>query len=248
MLGIQIRQPRFNMYHLDEGEMFIKEFAANCQFVYPDTEKVENLSGVILIGSRSIIFEPDDHKYSIIKFHFRYISEGVKIIQIQNKEMFKLFVSKIIEIPFSKRVDSYKTYDIKSDVFIHFLFEKIEHVAQIIYELLNKFNSKSTVFDFDSVEYLGNLYSFKFDYTRVKSINEKFLLKSEIFVKQILPLIEVPGLLMITDVRIYFQPLFTLNTKKSILIKHKNINSLYKRRIKLREVTKTIFISYYFFI
>ena len=237
MLGIQIRQPRFNLYHLDEGEIFIKEFAANCQFVYPETETVENLSGVILIGSRSIIFEPDDHKFSIIKFHFRYLAaEGVKIVQIQNKEMFKLFVTKLIEVPCGKRVEPYKTYDIKSDVFIHFLFEKIEHVAQIVYELISKFNFKSTVFEFDSVEFLGNLYSFKFDYTRVKSINEKFLFKSEIFVKQILPLIEVPGLLMITDIRIYFQPLFTLNTKKSISIKLKNILSLFKRRIKLKEV------------
>lgn len=236
MLGIQVRQPRFNLYHLDEGEMFIKEFAVNCQFAYPETEKVENLPGVILIGSRSIIFEPDDPNYSIVKFHFRYIQDRPKIIFIDAKEMFKLFVNKIIEIPHGYITQPYKTYDIKSDVYIHFLFEKIEQVAQIIYELIEKFNSKSSVFDFDSVEYLGNLYNFKFDYTRIKSINEKILLKSELFVKQFLPLIEVPGLLMVTDTRIYFQPLFTLNTKKCMNIKYNTISKLFKRRIKLREV------------
>lgn len=236
MLGIQVRQPRFNLYDLDEGEMFIKEFAVNCQFVYPATEKVENLQGVILIGSRSIIFEPDDHSYSLIKFHFRYIQERPKMVLIESKEMFKLFVTKLIQVPHHKVPEPYLTYDIKSDVYIHFLFERIEAVAQIIYELIDKYNSKQTVFEFDSVDYLGNLYSFKFDYTRIKSINEKFLLKSELFIKQLLPLIEVPGLLMITDARIYFQPLFTVNNKKCLSIKYDNINKLFKRRIKLSEV------------
>lgn len=236
MFGIHVRQPRFNLYHLDEGEMFIKEFAVTCQFVYPETQKVENLPGVLLIGSRSLIFEPDDYAYSIVKFHFRYINDKPKIITVDNKEMFKLFVTKIIEIPKGRIIQPYHTNDIKSDVFIHFLFEKIEHVAQIIYELIEKFNSKSTMFDFDSVEYLGNLYNFKFDFTRIKSINEKILLKNELFVKQALPLIEVPGLLLITDLRIYFQPLFTLNTKKTMNIEHNSITKIFKRKTKLKDV------------
>jgi hypothetical protein len=236
MLGIQVRHPRFNLYHLDEGELFIKEFAVTCQFVYPETEKVENLSGVVLLGSRSIIFEPDDHKLSIVKFHFRNITDRPKIMALDNKELFKLTVSKLIVIPHGIIVQPYVTYNMKSDVYIHFLFEKIEQVAQVVYELFEKYNSKATVFDFDSIEYLGSLYNFKFDYTGIKSINEKILLKSEIFVKQLLPLIEVPGVLMVTDTRIYFQPLFTLNTKKSLSIKYSSISKLFKRRTKLREV------------
>jgi hypothetical protein len=236
MLGIQIRQPRFNLYHLDEGEMFIKEFAATCKFVYPESGNIEMFTGVILIGSRSLIFEADDPCYSIIKFHFRYFADRPKIIIIDNKEIFKAVVNKLVEIPHGKKIQPFQTHDIKSDVFIDFLFEKIETVAHIIYELLDKFNSKQTVFDSDNIEYLGNLYNFKFDYTRIKSINEKFLLKQEIYVKQFLPLVEVPGMLMLTDSRIYFQPLFTLNTKKCISIKYSNIMKLYKRRVRLREV------------
>lgn len=236
MLGIQIRHPRFNLYDLDEGEMFIKEFAATCQFVYPETEKVENLSGMILIASRSFIFEPDDQSYSIVKFHFRYLADKPRIVIIDNKEMFKCVFNKIVEIPQTKVIQPFKTYDIKSDVYVHFNFEKIETVAHIIYELIEKFNSKQTAYDFDNVDYLGNLYSFKFDYTRIKSINEVFRLKQEIFVRQLLPLIEVPGLIMVTDCRTYFQPLFTLNTKKSISVKYSKINKLFKRRVKLREV------------
>ncbi len=153
MLGIHVRHPRFNLYHLDEGELFIKEFGVTCQFVYPETEKVENLSGVVLIGSRSIIFEPDDNKLSIVKFHFRNITDRPKIMTLDNKELFKLKVSKLIVIPHGIIVQPYVTYNMKSDVYIHFLFEKIEQVAQVVYELFEKYNSKATVFDFDSIEY-----------------------------------------------------------------------------------------------
>lgn len=238
MLGIQVRKPRFSLYHLEEGELFIKESAVYCQFVYPETQKVENLIGVLLIGSRSLIFEPDEHSFSIVKFHFRYMSEKPKIVSFDNKDMIKFKASHIIEIPKGNMLQPYKTHHVKSDVFINFQFEKLDTISQAIYELVDKFNSKSTSFEFDTIEYLGNLYSFQFDYTTIKSINEKFLLKREIFVKQILPLIEAPGLLMLTDARIYFQPLFTVNTKKTLSFKYSTITKLYKRRIKLTEVYK----------
>lgn len=236
MLGIQIRKPRFNLYHLDEGEIFIKEFAANCQFVYPETENIENLQGVLIIASRSLIFEPDDHKYSIIKFHFRNIPDKPKILNLENKEVFKFFINKMIEIPKGKIIQPYIIYDIKSDVYISILHEKIESVAQILYELFDRFMFKQNTFEFDSIEYLGNLYSFKFDYTRIKSINEKFLILKELYVKQILPLIEVPGLLMLTDSRIYFQPIYALSSKKCYSYKYENTNKLFKRKLKLKEV------------
>lgn len=242
MLGIQIRKPRFNLYHLDEGEIFIKEFGINCQFVYPETEQIENLQGVLIIASRSLIFEPDDHKFSIIKFHFRNISDKPKILNLDNKEVFKFIINKMIEIPKGKIIQPYITYDIKSDIYISILHEKIEAVAQILYELFDKFNAKQNIFEFDSYEYLANLYSFKFDYTRIKSINEKFLIKKEIFVKQILPLIEVPGLLMLTDTRIYFQPLYALSSKKCHSIRYENTIKIFKRKIKLKEVNIKIFL------
>ncbi len=72
---------------------------------------------------------------------------------LDNKELFKLTVRKLIVIPHGIIVQPYVTYNMKSDVQIHFLFEKIEQVAQVIYELFEKYNSKATVFDFDSIEY-----------------------------------------------------------------------------------------------
>jgi len=238
MLGIQIRKPRFNLYHLDEGEIFIKEFAVNCQFVYPETESIENLQGVLIIASRSLIFEPDDHNFSMIKFHFRNIPDKPKILNLDGKDLFKFMIIKMIEIPKGKIIQPYISHDIKTDVFVNILHEQLENVAEILYELFDKFIKKQNVFEFDSIDYLLNLYSFKFDYSRIKSINEKFLIKKELFAKQILPLIEVPGLLMLTDTRIYLQPIYALSSKKCFSYKYGNINKLFKRKIKLKDVNK----------
>ena len=118
---------------------------------------------------------------------------------------------------------------------IQFFLGFFQIINQIIYELIDKFNSKQSLFEFDSLEYLGTLYSFQFDYTLIKTINENFLLKHEIIVKQLLPLLEIPGTLMLTNNRIYFQPVFKMNTKKCFSIKYIKIKKIFKRELCLGE-------------
>ena len=172
--------PRFSLYYLDEGELYIKEFAGTCQFIYPSSNQIEQLRGIIHFCSRSIIFEPDSNNFLIVKFHFRNFKERPKIQNINNSDMFKLKVNKMTLIPTPPLFDAYRTYDISSDVFINFYYAKIEMISEIIFELIDKYNAKQSLFEFDSIEYLGTLYSFQFDYSLVKTINEKFLLKSEL--------------------------------------------------------------------
>ena len=227
--------PRFSLYYLDEGEMYIKEFVGNCQFINPQTEQIEQLKGVIHFCTRSIMFEPDQKDFHIVKFHFRNLTERPKIQIIDSKEMFKLKVNRMTLIK-TPPLEPYTNYDLISDVIFYFFFEKTEVVSEIIFELIDKYNAKQSMFEFDSIEYLGTLYSFQFDYTLVKNINEKFLLKNELVVRLLIPLIEIPGTLMLTDTRIYFQPVFKINLKKSISIKYTKVNQFYKRKITQGEI------------
>ena len=235
MINIKVHSQRFNLYYLDEGEMYIKDFSCIIQYIYPITNKIEQLKGIIHFCTRSIIFESDNEEFLITKFHFRNLKERPKIQYINEKDMFKLKINKMILIPNKNVYEPYKNFDIESDVVIDFLFEKIETIAEIIYELIDKFNSKQSLFEFDSLEYLGTLYSFQFDYTLIKTINENFLLKHEIIVKQLLPLLEIPGTLMLTNNRIYFQPVFKMNTKKCFSIKYIKIKKIFKRELCLGE-------------
>lgn len=53
----------------------------------------------------------------------------------------------------------------------------------------------------------------KFDKSRLKNISELAQFSREIYVKQILPLVEIEGLLFVTNARIYFQPYHNLYDK-----------------------------------
>ena len=231
MINIQSHSSRFSFYFLEEGEMYIKEFAGICQLLYPETNKIEELRGNVHFGSRSIIFEPDSTDYSIIKFHFKNFQNRPKIQVKSNKEMFNFTVNKIICIHPPPIYESYLNYNLISEVYLNFEFEKLESVAEVVFELIDKFNYKKNIFEFDSIEYLGTLYSFQFDYGLFKKPNEKCLIKKELIVKQLIPLIEIPGMLMVTNERIYFQPVFEFYSKKITTIKFNRITKYYKRKV-----------------
>ena len=43
MIDAQSHSSRFSFYFLEEGEMYIKEFACICQLLYSETNKIEEL-------------------------------------------------------------------------------------------------------------------------------------------------------------------------------------------------------------
>ena len=43
MFNLKVNNPRFSLYHLDEGELYIKEFVSICQFIYPPINEIQNL-------------------------------------------------------------------------------------------------------------------------------------------------------------------------------------------------------------
>ena len=108
MINIQTNSSRFSFYFLEEGEMYIKEFAGICQLLYPETNKIEELKGNVHFGSRSIIFEPDSPDYSIVKFHFKNFQNRPKITMKSEKEVFNFTVNKIICIHPPPMYESYQ--------------------------------------------------------------------------------------------------------------------------------------------
>ena len=243
MIGLSVSTQRFSLYNLDEGEMFIKDFVANVNYYIESLNERHELKGIIYIGSRSVIFEPDDNKYSLVKFNFKEMLTIPYIIpnKDDSKTSLNFEIKRIIEIPKGDFTEPYILHHIPqgnnlNTVSISFLFEKSSNVSKIINELIDKYNNKQSSFEFDSLSYLREFYSNKFDLTLIKSFSEKNQLESELFTKQILPLLEIPGLLMITDQRIYFQPLFKLNNKRCVKIKFSKVTEIYKRKVHLLDI------------
>ena len=76
----------------------------------------------------------------------------------------------------------------------------------------------------------------KFNKSRLKNISELAQFQREFNVKQILPLVEIEGLLFVTNTRIYFQPYHNLYDKQVINYKIANFTEFFHRRFKLLEV------------
>ena len=243
MIGLSVTTQRFSLYNLDEGEMFIKDFVANVNYYIKSENKKQELKGIIYIGSRSVIFEPDDNKFSLVKFNFKEMLTIPYIIpnKDESKSTLNFDVKRIIEIPKGDFTEPYIVQVIPQEdnlntVSMNFSFEKTSNVSKIINELIEKYNNKQSTFEFDSLSYLGEFYSNKFDPTLIKSFSEKNQIENELFTKQILPLLEIPGLLMITDQRVYFQPMFKLNNKRCIKIKFSKVTEIYKRKVHLLDI------------
>lgn len=224
---------RFSIYKLEDNDYFIKDYWCNTQFTHPkNKEDIINIFGIIILTTKSVIFVPSDSNLSVVKFHFKYFSEKPKVVLLLGKDYLKIKVKKVIEIPNDDKI--YQIHNYSTEISILFTYERVESTLQILFELYNSYQNKELNYDMYSEEFLSTIYSFKFDYSKVKSLKETFLLKKEEFVNIIIPLIEMPGIVMLTDERIYIQPLYCINSEE--LVKNKillrSIHTIYKRYYK----------------
>ena len=62
---------RFNLYHLEENEIYIRDFSGYCWYIEPSTgeEKVKD-KGKFYICSKTIVFESDTTTIPILKFKY----------------------------------------------------------------------------------------------------------------------------------------------------------------------------------
>ena len=236
---------RFNLYQLEDNEYFIKDFLSTSQFIHPiNKDEMINLEGNIILTTKSLIFDSLDCSYLMVKFHFRYFEDKPKVVLIKGKDYLKIKVTKLLEIP--TNIKNLITHDIKTDLFIHFSFDQLDNILQLLYNTYQSFSNQTKVYEMYSDSFLSSIYSFQFDYSRVKSIKENFLIKKEEIARLILPLIEIPGIVMISDERIYFQCLFKLESNQNnynFSIKLSSIDSLLKRTVKL--ASAAIELKYY---
>lgn len=124
-------------------------------------------------------------------------------------------------------------------------YQSIESLYKSIYKLYELFKAKNSFhYEQDIDKMFLYMHDFvvvsTFDKTRIKSLNEKSQLGGKEFrVKQIIPMVQVEGLLYLTNKRVYFQPAHTgiYGSGNTVVnYKLKEIGSLFKRRYKLMNI------------
>ncbi|GAM22164.1 hypothetical protein SAMD00019534_053390, partial [Acytostelium subglobosum LB1] len=248
---------RFNLILMDEGEYYFDDYSA---VYYPsaDTDEeswAKRIKGRILVCSHSIFFEPDDIKFPIMKFPFK---EMVNIDQLgsnPNNLYQKRHPLSILAKTDLFYIQTNQVIEMKdNNVNAPYLFQKVN-------KAMFKFSLNYVNLDL----ILGNMRDFltyarqdrqdherliksliedresrlQLDYSLLVDMNERNILETKCC--KISPLVQNPGRFLVTNARLYFQP---MNNIESQRINHFNLDSvikILKRRHSLRETGLELF-------
>ncbi len=165
---------------------------------------------------------------------------------LSSKTTLRIDAKNCIEIPIGDIPKPYKKHTLENTgVKIATLYTDIQVLLTAI-QTLHSFSEKCLV----NQDYMYCVHKFieeqkiltniVFDKTRIKSLSEKPLIKKDLPVKRILPLIYIDGLFFLTSKRLYFQPIHSIYSKPILSIKIHSLTKLYKRRYKLQHVNQEI--------
>ena len=244
MLGLKRKaayKKRFNLL-LFEGEYYFD--AVGCILYLPSNSTLFNqrkqLKGRLHIGSKTIIFDPDDARHCIMRIPIRKIL-SVRRMQHENNDYFILNTEEIVEI------ESYTPYTIKKidngNVLGEFVFNVMYGSLVEILSLISTLHSLQKIDDTKEREDIINDMisrkedSVKFDSSRIVDIREKpqFDEGDVVLCSQVAPLVTHSGCCMITDLRLYFQPFNQVFTDPVRKYKISDIEAMYKRRYTMRD-------------
>jgi len=259
------KKKRFSLVFLEEGEIYTRDCMGFRQHPgrYPEKRQEK---GRIHLCSRSLIFEPQDRETPLVRYSYRDMSGPPEEIMAprslyahtSNATRVTFYITKITELPDLRSPLPYKTIQLQQpqNVLLDFEYESVTSMNEWINNLYERNAGHNAGFDQDSE--LADLVTqrergIRFDMSRIESITERPIIQAPMLVKRVHPFMSVPGLLYITDIRLYFQPVYQVSANPVKSIRHTDVCKIHKRRWKLRNVgfeiftrdNKTLFLSFY---
>lgn len=248
------KKKRFSLLFLEDGETYILDSMGfrHHSDSYPEKRQEK---GRIHICSRSLIFEPVDMETPIVRYSYRDMVKAPEEIVVaktiysytDNNTRLSFSITKATELPDTRSPSQYKAihYRAQQLVLFDFSYESISNVTKLVQQFYEKNAGHYAGFDFDS-EIAAVISQHeekkKFDTSRLESVSEKPLI-TNIEVQRIHPFMQLKGWLYMTDVRLYFQPLYQVSAHPVKSLKYSDITKLYKRRWRLRNLGFEVFTS-----
>lgn len=226
------KKSRFNLLLLEYGEYFLEDLSAYCVQVPGDSLRKKSFKiheslktqGRIKLCSRSLLFEPSDPRKAIVRFPFKYFLGEPELYQLSQDEIsqssvrftgaFTFRCSTVFEMKSNDKIAPYQQIDCASRSegaqtlfgLVHadpnVWLNKLLQLKQIFYSAMK--NGWSVAQE-QLLPFIASPTS-TFDSSQLVDFHETHLFASAVPVQRIRPLELIPGALMITDARIYFQP------------------------------------------
>eukprot|EP01038_Epipyxis_sp_PR26KG_P015463 gene15463-20862_t len=248
---------RFNLLLLEFGEYFLEDFSAY-HFPCPSLDLTKSfeineglkVQGRLKLCSRSLIFEPSDIRKPLLKFPFKTISNNIEVFNLKASELASLsiqvsgaftFVSTgYFEMKSNDKIGPYKLVDSTNRIVFALVHSDLNHILIKIEQFRHIFKVSEKQGSGMGIQlmkpFIETALITSFDTSHLVDFHEKLLLQTPMSVKKVKPLIINPGSLMITDVRVYFQPSVLNNIGDSIQhFELRKIHRVFKRRYLLRQ-------------
>ncbi|CAH1778819.1 unnamed protein product, partial [Owenia fusiformis] len=242
------RKERFSLLLLDPGEIYFEDFSVyfyppNCQPSDCDSKKQR---GRLKVCSHSIVFDPQDLKYPIIKLFLR----DIKTIQEYTGPLFskKPDVKHAISIDSSQATEMKEHHSVEPYVFkkeahqyvFSLNYVKVDDCIHMMCQLQRAATLSRGEQKFMINAIVTSRHSrIKFNTSWLENLYEKIVLETQ--GDRITPLVTNPGRIMLTSSRLYFQTFNNVDPVPVIKIKLSDIKQIVKRRFLLQHVGIEIF-------
>ncbi|XP_061707525.1 protein FAN-like [Cydia pomonella] len=233
---------RFSMLLLEPGEIYFEDYSC----IFNDFESLHggnSRQGRLKLCSKSLVFEPRDWTYPLIKLHFRDCM-SIDVIKAQTSEspqnVIKVEIKQYAEMLEENILAPYKFQYEKKTFYIFFDFASAEETLYQMHQLqrastLNAPEHNSMVATILHSRYMRMV----FDPVMMDDFTEEIV--CELQAEKISPLVRHQGKLALTPTTLYFQPFSNVESSPILKLKLSHLKRLYKRRFLLRQVGLEIY-------
>lgn len=223
---------RFNLLILEEGEEYVADVSATMVLVRRGREAESK--GRLRIGSKSLVFQPDEVSASILKFPYRHVRSIGGVEGVVGSLSFPVECDQFVNVATKTGTETriVTPFSIsKARICVNFRvhYANVDEYLQIIQRLWEASARSACETEQVARDILTQVTSsVQFDMSRLGH-RERALLAGHAWVRRVKPLLEVRGMLQISDEAIYFQPHPNFESKPAKRLPHEDVLHIFRR-------------------
>uniref|UniRef100_A0A7S2W9Q9 Uncharacterized protein n=1 Tax=Mucochytrium quahogii TaxID=96639 RepID=A0A7S2W9Q9_9STRA len=231
---------RFNLLALSHDEYLFESAAVVC---IRTEEGSRDLDGRLWICTTCVVFEPKDYSYPVEKYKFRDMDECPGVQRLMNGKAIRIESKEVVEMKLNGKSHPYLAKKRRVERVFSLQHSSLDGTLKLVKELwdIRKQIQQEARPGRAALEaaLLGSMYESRlnkpFDKSRLTDFREYLLTPKEIRVSLVSQLTSIPGCLILTDQRLYFQPA-QLNNIGEVVQSYSlsRLCGLYKRRFLIR--------------
>ncbi|XP_045767552.1 protein FAN-like [Maniola jurtina] len=234
-----MNKTRFSMLLLEPGEIYFEDYSCSMNTVNSQGTK-DAKQGRLKLCSKSLVFEPREWDYPLIKLHFKECTEVDTINTYDERNVIKVRVGQYAEMLEGNILAPYKFQYESKDFFFFFDFSSAEECLSQMQQLLRASTLHAPEHNSMIATILHSRYMrMVFDPVMMDDYTEKII--CEFQTEKISPLVRHHGKLALTPTTLYFQPFSNIENSPILKMKLDEMRRIYKRRFLLRQVGLEIY-------